>query len=496
MAYEDNLILDLSFDLPAGTSTVPDTSPSGVTGNVVACEFVAGEDGHNCIKFDGQGYVEILEDIVPIAGDFTLLARLKYAEMPNGTDGKKFGFFLNFGDTGSREVWLNIPSATWGNIAVVKEGLTARIYWNADLLETITLPVQPVGVAFLQDIYSTDYGYGYIASVKGYNAAIPIEEPEPGDPVYEISVQPSALSFIAAGQTKAFAVTATKDGQPVGAEVVSKPDWVAVNLTNSQATAQANTGNVRTGNIVLRPVSGNVSASIAITQAAASVDPEPGTPSPTLEYYIDGTNFKDWGIYVSESNGLLDRPKLKAPLKVDWDDYHGEVVDLRKKRVEAREITLNCFMKADGKLDFATKLNTFLDVFSKDGTQRLTVEIDPEKPLIYEVYNESGISISKRWNDDLMVGTFSLKLKEPEPVKRIVKFEKTGTATTHIITLSSNKTVTIYWGDGTKTEDVYGDNLTVTHTYTSDGDYFTVIAGVIEDVRDFTTNGIIVWNKL
>lgn len=215
-----------------------------------------------------------------------------------------------------------------------------------------------------------------------------------------------------------------------------------------------------------------------------------------IGYYIDGTSFKDWGIYVSESNGLLDRPKLKAPLKVDWDDYHGEVVDLRSKRVEAREITLNCFMKADGKVDFATKLNAFLDVFSRNGTQRLTVEIDPAKPLIYEVYNESGISISKRWNDDLMVGTFSLKLREPEPVKRIVKFTRNGTVTTHTITLTSNKTVTIYWGDGTKTEDVYGDNISVSHTYSQFGTYFTVIAGVIEDITTFTTNGTIVWNKL
>lgn len=216
----------------------------------------------------------------------------------------------------------------------------------------------------------------------------------------------------------------------------------------------------------------------------------------TLEYYLNGVNFKNWGVYVSESNGVLDRPKLKTPPKVDWDDYHGEVVDLRGKRVGAREITLNCFIQATGKVDFVTKLNSFMDEFGRDGTQRLTILIDPEKPLIYEVYNENGVSVSKRWRDELMVGTFSLKLQDPDPVKRILKFTQTSAATTHTITLTSAKSVTIYWGDGTKTEDVYGTDISISHTYPAIGDYFAVIAGVIEDITDFSTNGTIVWNKL
>ena len=30
-------------------------------------------------------------------------------------------------------------------------------------------------------------------------------------------------------------------------------------------------------------------------------------------------------LYGGESNGLLDRPKMKTPVSVDWPDYHGEV---------------------------------------------------------------------------------------------------------------------------------------------------------------------------
>jgi hypothetical protein len=215
-----------------------------------------------------------------------------------------------------------------------------------------------------------------------------------------------------------------------------------------------------------------------------------------LSYKIDGTDFKKWGITVSESNGLLDRPKLKSPFKLDWPDYHGEVIDLSRKRVDAREIELQCWMKASGKIDFVTRLNDFLSVFQNDGTQRLTVDIHPTKPLIYEVYNESGISVSKRWSDETMVGTFSLKLKEPDPVKRILRHQRVNESTKTIsITLTSSKTLSVFWGDGTK-EEIAGTNVTLTHQYSEDGVYYTVIAGVIEEIRNFSSNGILVWNKL
>jgi hypothetical protein len=216
-----------------------------------------------------------------------------------------------------------------------------------------------------------------------------------------------------------------------------------------------------------------------------------------LAYYLDGIDFKNWDIYVSESNGLLDRPKMKAPLKMDWDDYHGEIIDLTRKRIEARDITLNCWMKATGKMDFITKFNSFIEMFQKDGTQRLLVDIHPTKPLIFEVYNQDGISISKRWNDNLMVGTFTLKLREPDPVKRIVRHQRISEGTkTLTITATSNRALTIFWGDGTKTEDVYGENITRSHNYTTDGIFYAVISGVIEDITNFSTNGILVWNKL
>jgi hypothetical protein len=220
-------------------------------------------------------------------------------------------------------------------------------------------------------------------------------------------------------------------------------------------------------------------------------------PTRQIKYLINGTDFKTWGVTVSESNGILDLPKLKTPYATDWLDVHGQEIDLSRKRVEAREIELNCWMKASGKTEFINKLNSFLDVFRADGTQRLTIDLHPVKPLLYEVYCLDGISISKRWNDELMAGTFSLKLVEPDPVKRVVRHQRLGETTkTLAVTFSSFQPVTVYWGDGSNEQVYYGENVTLSHDYAENGVYYAIVAGVIEEMRDFSTNGIVVWNKI
>lgn len=219
-----------------------------------------------------------------------------------------------------------------------------------------------------------------------------------------------------------------------------------------------------------------------------------------LEYYLNGVNFREMGIRVESSNGVTDLPKLKQAASVDWPDYHGKVVDLANKRYEEREITLNCWLKASGKIDFVERVNRLFDILREDGTARLMISIHPTKPLLYEVYAPDGIAFNKRWHDDKMIGTFSLKLKEPDPVKRVVRHQRINDASREVsIALKTDKVVNVYWGDGTVTEDVYGDftgSKALKHTYAENGVYYVVIAGVIEEITDFSTNGIIVWNRL
>lgn len=185
---------------------------------------------------------------------------------------------------------------------------------------------------------------------------------------------------------------------------------------------------------------------------------------------------------------------------IDWPDYHGKVVDLSNKRYEEREITLNCWCKASGKIDFVERMNRLYELLQADGTARLMISIHPTKPLLYEVYASDGVAPSKRWHDDKMIGTFSLKLREPDPVKRVVRHQRINYASREVtIALKTDKVVTVYWGDGSVSEDIYGDytgTKTLKHTYAENGVYYVIVAGVVEEITDFSTNGIIVWNRL
>lgn len=213
-------------------------------------------------------------------------------------------------------------------------------------------------------------------------------------------------------------------------------------------------------------------------------------------YHLDGINFITYGLYVSSSKGITASLKLKKPVSIFWPDYHGETVSLSAPRYEAREITLECFMSADGKEAFYNAASRFLSAFDKEGTRRLKVVVGDLKPLVYEVYCPSSIDINKKWSSGRMVGTFTLTLTEPEPVKRVLSFTVTEESNKVEIILNTTKLVNIYWGDGTHTFDVYGQDIDLIHTYKEIGAYEIIITGVIEDIKSFRTNANILWNKL
>lgn len=214
-------------------------------------------------------------------------------------------------------------------------------------------------------------------------------------------------------------------------------------------------------------------------------------------YLLDGVDFKTFGVYVSRSEGILNRPKLKQLASMSWDNYHGEDVDLNHKYYGPREITLSCFIKAKTKNDFIVQMSRFEQQFDRRGLHRLMIDIHPTKPLIYEVYCKDEISISKRWDDDLMVGTFKLNLIEPQPVKRVLKHIRVDESTkTCSINISTHKLVNIFWGDGMVDEDISGRDVSITHNYKENGEYFPVITGCIDEIEAFQTNAIIIWNKL
>lgn len=220
------------------------------------------------------------------------------------------------------------------------------------------------------------------------------------------------------------------------------------------------------------------------------------TTNTDVIYYLDGSNFMEYGVHVSASKGITASLKPKKPVSVVWPDYHGEAVDLESPRYEAREITLECFLSADGKEGFFEASSKFLSAFDKPGTRRLKIVVGELKPLVYEVYCPNAIDMNKKWSSGKMVGTFTLTLTEPEPVKKVLSFTSTEDANKAQITISTAKLVNLYWGDGSHSFDVYGQDLQLSHTYEQAGIYEIILTGVIEDIKDLTTNATILWNKL
>ena len=96
-----------------------------------------------------------------------------------------------------------------------------------------------------------------------------------------------------------------------------------------------------------------------------------------------------------------------------------------------------------------------------------------------------------------MIGTFKLKLTEPYPIKRVLKYVRTSEATkTCTINITTSKYVNVFWGDGRVDEDIAGKNLTLSHEYKENKEYLIIVTGCIDEITSFNSNATLVWNKL
>ena len=126
------------------------------------------------------------------------------------------------------------------------------------------------------------------------------------------------------------------------------------------------------------------------------------------------------------------------------------------------------------------------------GTIRLQVDAGTA-PLLFDVYHRSQLEAATKWrNTGPYYVRFTLKLREPEPVKRVLKV--TGNSVS--ITLTSRKMLSISWGDGQKDMNVYGDNITIPHSYSGSGVYYVLINGVVEDITGFSTTAAILYDRI
>ena len=163
-----------------------------------------------------------------------------------------------------------------------------------------------------------------------------------------------------------------------------------------------------------------------------------------VRYSINGKYFKDRKVYVSDSEGLFDALKRKKINTYDWAEYHGQSVDLSNPKYEAREITLKCFVVGDNWVDMKENHDAIVSEFQKPGTQRLLIEPFGMKPLPYEVYMEDSSPLEKTFKDGKMVGVFTLKLIEPNPIKKVLY----TTSETLNLSYNSSKETEIFFVNG------------------------------------------------
>lgn len=210
----------------------------------------------------------------------------------------------------------------------------------------------------------------------------------------------------------------------------------------------------------------------------------------SVEYSIDGFVFTNYGVYVQSSSGITTIPKIKDPLTYNWGtanglDYHQDGV-----KYQERTIQLKCIVEADTFSDLLLKTLAFFFLFVRNRTLRLKIAAG-NKVLVYEVICKDEIRLVPDFShQNKCVGTFTLKLVEPEPVKRVLYGN--GTCT---ITIQSKSPVNIYWGDGTFNYDVSGNDVeqTVSHSVSSN---YVIITGEPNDFTSFTSNFTTVWSRL
>lgn len=165
-----------------------------------------------------------------------------------------------------------------------------------------------------------------------------------------------------------------------------------------------------------------------------------------VRYSVNGKYFKDFGMYISDSDGLFDGLKRKKINTYDWAEYNGSAPDLSNPKFEAREITLKGFVVGDNWLQMKSNFDSIITEFQKAGTQRLLIEPLGLKALPFEVYLEDATPLNKTFKDRKMVGTFTLKLIEPNPIKKVLYL--TGDALN--LSYNSPNETEIFYGNGLK----------------------------------------------
>ena len=209
-------------------------------------------------------------------------------------------------------------------------------------------------------------------------------------------------------------------------------------------------------------------------------------------YLLDRIPFKDYNVFVSDSSALFDKPSFKEGLRNEWSDEHGFDIDLSKRYVQSKTITLDCFIPATSIQDCINTYNNFLNEIDKPKARRISVVADALR-MEYDVFRNDVIETNLYFDEVKKVGVFKLKLVENMPIKRILKINQSATT----ISFASSKVMIISWGDGTFSYSNPSGTINIyTKNYPAGSlDYYPMILGDLDAISAYTSNCSTLWNK-
>jgi hypothetical protein len=135
-----------------------------------------------------------------------------------------------------------------------------------------------------------------------------------------------------------------------------------------------------------------------------------------IDYNFSGNNFSSYGVYVSESEGLLGKPNRKKVEIYEYPGESGHIADLSSVIYEPRTIKLSCFIKADTVASLITVYKNFSSLLYEQATvKNLILKIDGQEKLTFSVYVSEISELKKKFRDGVNAGTFTITFIEPQP---------------------------------------------------------------------------------
>ena len=196
---------------------------------------------------------------------------------------------------------------------------------------------------------------------------------------------------------------------------------------------------------------------------------------------LDGLNIRDYG-FIEKATGFLDEPERKKTIEHSWPDDHGLEIDLTALRRNERRCHLDLIVKGTTWSGCVNAANNVKALFNKTGYRYLKIYGIDGVYLVY-VNGLIGVSRLNRGVSNAQLARMSIPLIEPYPVKYQYYTDQT-TLNQVSLAIVTTKPVIIDWGDASYSS--LNTSGTVTHDYTSGGEYCIVVYGGVDGISGIT----------